>query len=94
MSRRLTLGSTPRALHSAKLDNIALVPGNLLPFKASWQPVANQLPPGSVLIYLPPPDSPSRRIAERIALHLGTSGNTVIAIPAPKLGQPLDKRSI
>lgn len=40
----------PVTLSSAKLDNLALVPGNLLPFKSQYQTLANQLPQGSVLI--------------------------------------------
>jgi hypothetical protein len=43
----------PRALRKARLDNIAIVPGSLLPYKAAYQALANRLPPGDVLIVLP-----------------------------------------
>ena len=44
----------PRAVRRARLDNIAIVPGSLLPYKAAYQALANRLPPGDVLIVLPP----------------------------------------
>src|SRR4051794_8587430 len=40
----------PRSLKRAKFDNLALVPASLLPFKATWQQLANELPTGSTLI--------------------------------------------
>jgi hypothetical protein len=33
-----------------KLDNAVLVPASLLPFKAHWQRLANDLPPGEILL--------------------------------------------
>ena len=50
----------PRALQrpQVRLDNMALVPAHLLPRKADYQAVANRLPPGDILLVLPPPDSP------------------------------------
>src|SRR5205823_3714796 len=35
------LTSPPKALRRAKLDNLTLVPGHLLPFKAQYQRIAN-----------------------------------------------------
>lgn len=43
----------PLGLRRAKLDNLALVPASLLPFKAKWQRLANDLPEGNILIILP-----------------------------------------
>jgi hypothetical protein len=43
----------PRAVRTARLDNIAIVPGSLLPYKATYQALANRLPPGDVLLVLP-----------------------------------------
>jgi hypothetical protein len=40
----------PAPVQAAKLDNLALVPGNLLPMKATYQKLANKLPAGGVLI--------------------------------------------
>jgi hypothetical protein len=38
------------------LDNLALVPASLLPFKAQYQHLANTLPKGDILIILPATD--------------------------------------
>lgn len=43
----------PRALRRAKLDNLALLPASLLPFKAEYQAIANQQAPGTTLVVLP-----------------------------------------
>jgi hypothetical protein len=47
-SHRLT--RPPKALLRARLDNIAIVPASMLPFKESWQKVANGLPEGGVFL--------------------------------------------
>ena len=51
----LTFTNPPRALRrpDVRLDNLALVPVSLLPFKTEWQTVANRLPESGVLIILP-----------------------------------------
>jgi hypothetical protein len=85
MNGRVGFTAPPRAVRTAKLDNIALVPGNLLRFKASWQPIANRLPPGSMLIYLPPEEKPSRQILERVAVGLKQHGRHVVTLVAPRV---------
>ena len=40
----------PRVLRKAQLDNLALVPASLLPFKEQYQQIANELPHGVSLI--------------------------------------------
>lgn len=40
----------PKVLLRAQLDNIAIVPASLLPFKETWQKVANTMPKGSILL--------------------------------------------
>jgi hypothetical protein len=45
----VVVGEPPRVLQHARIDNIALVPASLLPLKDTYQPIANQLPKGSVL---------------------------------------------
>jgi hypothetical protein len=37
-----------------RLDTIALVPASLLPQKATYPDLANRLPPGELLVVLPP----------------------------------------
>jgi hypothetical protein len=44
------IGSVPKAVRNARLDNIALVPASLLPKKGKYQTIANNLPKGGVLI--------------------------------------------
>jgi len=60
------LHKPPRALREARLDNVALVPGNLLPYKDQWQAIANELPEGSVLICMPPTGRPPGLVLERV----------------------------
>ena len=40
----------PKELQKARLDNIAIVPASLLPFKSVWQKIANAMPQGSILL--------------------------------------------
>ncbi len=64
----MQFGRPPRALRcrGVPLDNLALLPASLLPFKAEWQAVANSLPQDDVLILLPWNNAPSNRIIERV----------------------------
>ena len=52
MSNRYRFSRLPKALRlsSVKLANVALVPGNLLPFKSEYQEIAKSLPKGGILI--------------------------------------------
>jgi hypothetical protein len=81
----MSLSSPPRQLRRAKLDNLALVPASLLPFKSEWQRLANQLPQGSTLIILPSPHSASRKSLEHTASQLRARGQRVMTIPADQL---------
>jgi hypothetical protein len=47
---RYRLTNPPKALRKARLDNIAIVPASLLPFKTTWQKAANTLPKRGVLL--------------------------------------------
>jgi hypothetical protein len=71
------LGSPPPALRKAKLDNLALLPASLLPFKAEYQAIANQQAPGTTLVVLPVGDSLSRRTLERVATRMQAKGQPV-----------------
>lgn len=75
----------PRAVRKAKLDNLTLVPASLLPYKAEWQQVANQLPIGSTLIVLPAAGSRQRSTLEHVASGLRAKGRRVATIPAQQL---------
>jgi hypothetical protein len=59
-----------------QLDNIALLPASQLPFKKHWQAIANQLPAGSVLVYLPK-KAKQQRIVQNVVSQLRSRGHQV-----------------
>jgi hypothetical protein len=71
------VSSPPPALRKAKLDNLALLPASLLPFKAEYQAIANQQAPGTILVVLPATDSLPRRTLERVAMDMQAKGQRV-----------------
>jgi hypothetical protein len=81
---RLRFTRPPRALRrrGVKLDNLALVSGSLLPAKARWQALANDLPPGAILICLPSEPSRQRRVLEIVARQLSIKGHRVRTVAA------------
>jgi hypothetical protein len=72
----------PAALRNAQLDNIALVPASMLPFKQQWQRMANRLPKGSTLIILPATRSRQRQTCETVAQQLRKVGKPVTTVSA------------
>ena len=90
-SRTFAITNPPEALRKAKLDNIALVPASLLPLKATYQPLANTLPKGSILLVQS--QSPRhKRILERVATFLRTQSRQVITLPIERLGKTTHQR--
>ena len=79
----------PRALRRppVRLDNIALVPGHLLPRKAEYQAVANALPRGHMLVVLPPPDSRERATMEQVARLFRAKGRHVTVLSEERLAR-------
>ena len=74
----------PRTLRrNVKLENVALVPGNLLPYKNQYQEIANALPKGGILIVLPQELS-SRRVFEKTAEQLKNQGRRIATISAER----------
>ena len=59
------------------LDTIALVPASLLPFKATYQTIANHLPPGTVLLVLPRRQSAQRRLMVQLAGRFAARGHQI-----------------
>lgn len=94
---RYTFTSPPKALRRARPDNLALVPASLLPFKAIYQQLANDLPTGATLIVLPKaPGKPGHALGN-VAHLLAARGHQVsvvsasrLAIDAPDLPEPPD----
>jgi hypothetical protein len=75
----------PGALRRAKLDNLALVPGSMLPYMQVCQDAANRLPKGAVLIVLPEENEGQKRTMLLVAKLLATEGHQVAVIPAAEL---------
>ena len=77
-----SLSPPPRALRRAKLDNLALLPASLLPFRNEYQAIANRQPPGTTLVVLPESDSRPRRTLQLVATRLRDKGQSVRIIPS------------
>ncbi len=75
----------PDHIRKAKLDNLALVPASLLPFKAQWQAIANSHPQGTVLIILPDTDGPQKKTIEKVIFMLKYNGHQVVTMPADEI---------
>jgi hypothetical protein len=63
---RYKLTKSPKALLKAKLDNIAIVPASMLPFKTTWQKAANKLPRRGVLLCHSRKNTRQRKLLERV----------------------------
>ncbi len=77
----------PRALRRAglQLDNIALVPASLLPFKDQWQRVANGLPVGDVLMVVPTGNTRLRKVLHALSPVLRVRGQHITTLSAERL---------
>jgi hypothetical protein len=75
----------PRALRrpAVTLDNVALVPASLLPYKKEWQRVANGLPTGSVLL-CSTTSARQKKVLEQVSAHLTRKGHRVQTLPAKR----------
>ena len=69
------------------LDNVALVPASLLPYKAQWQQLANELPRGSVLI-ITPLTGPQETTLQKISTHLQAHGRRVKTLASDRFFVP------
>jgi hypothetical protein len=87
MRRWRTLVPPPSALRrqSVILDNIALVPASLLPYKATYQAMANTLPRGDVLIVLPAPASREYHTMAKVKAVFEAKGHRVTTTPADRV---------
>ncbi len=79
----------PAAIHGAKLDNLALVPASLLPFKKQWQQLANKLPQGSTLVILPSSPNRLRKMFEQVTTQLREDGKQVKILSTEQLKSAL-----
>ncbi len=72
----------PTSLFKTQLDNIAIVPASLLPFKSTWQQIANALPKGSILICHSPTNAKQKKILEDVGSLFKQKGHGVKNISA------------
>jgi hypothetical protein len=75
----------PAAVRRAKLDNLALVPGSMLPYMEACQESANRLPKGAVLIVLPQQNEAQKRTMLLVAKLLAAEGHQVAVISAAQV---------
>ncbi len=83
------ISEPPARLQKARLDNIALVPASLLPFKAKYQPLANTLPKGSVLCI--PGTKRQQKIMAQVTSFFRHHGRAVITLPIERIAKSLKK---
>src|SRR5436305_7411650 len=79
----------PARLKKARLDNIALVPASLLKSKAIYQPLANTLPTGSVLVV--PGTRRQQKIMAKVTSFFRDHGHHVITLPLEKISRSMKK---
>jgi hypothetical protein len=77
------IGNPPARLKKARLDNVALVPASLLPLKGTYQPIANNLPTGSVLCV--PRTTVQQKILSSVAAFFKGHGRNVLTLPFEKI---------
>ena len=77
----------PQALRrpQVQLDNLTLVPASLLPRKAEYQALANELPKGDILLVLPPLEGRERVAMERVAQLFRAKGRHVTVLSEERL---------
>src|SRR6266568_4607425 len=79
----------PARLKKAKLDNITLLPASLLKNKAIYQPIANTLPIGSVLVV--PATLRQQKIMAKVTSFFRDHGRSVITMPIEKISGTMKK---
>ena len=81
---RLRCARPPKALRrpGVTLDNITIIPASLLPHRARYQAIANQLPKGDILIVLPATDTPEKQTLEKTAALFTAKGKHVTTVSA------------
>jgi hypothetical protein len=78
----------PAPIRRAKLDNVALVPANLLPQVHRWHQLAGELPKDELLIVLPAQDGKQRKTLSMVAELLQKSGHHVTIVTEGELTPP------
>ncbi len=76
-SKYIPFKRPPTPLFKAHMDNIAIVPASLLPFKNTWQQMANNLPKGSILICHSPTNTKQKKVLEDVESLFKQKGREV-----------------
>lgn len=76
-------------IRRAKLDSVALVPGNLLPCTKQWDQVTGGLPKDELVIALPERDTQQRKTLSTVAEPLQKSGHHVHVVQEQELNSLL-----
>ncbi|MBV9281012.1 MAG: hypothetical protein JOZ41_13100 [Chloroflexi bacterium] len=63
------------------------MPGNLLPYKAVWQEVANRLPREAILIVLPANNAIQKQMLLTVAKLLSQEGHQVRVVSSEELAR-------
>jgi hypothetical protein len=84
---RYPLASQPHVRHRVRRDNLALVPGDLLPCMAQWQEIANQLPRHAILVVLPSGLPVQKQTMLSVAKLLAAEGRQVRVVPMPHISR-------
>ncbi len=71
----------PKAILKARLDNIAIVPASMLPFKKPLQEILNNLPQGAVFLCHAKENRKQSRILERVGELFQERGHRVTNLP-------------
>ena len=80
-SYRYRWTNPPKALLKVRLDNIAIVPASMLPWKATWQKTANKLPKRGVLLCHSRKNTRQRKLLERVEEVFKRLGYAVLNLP-------------
>lgn len=83
------LSAPPPTLRKARLDNLALLPASLLPYKKEYQAIANQQPPGTTIVVLPPLTSSQRGRIQRVASYLRAHRKAVQILASERIAPRL-----
>jgi hypothetical protein len=78
---RYRLTRPPKALLTARLDNIAIVPASMLPLPQTLKEKVNTLPKGGVFLCYAKENSRQRKILERVGETFREHGHTVTSMP-------------
>src|SRR5437660_1050925 len=85
IAMRQRISDPPARLRKARLDNLTLVPGSMLPYIDRCQQMANDLPANAVLIVVPTNNAPQKHRLLAVAKLLSQEGHQVRVVSEREL---------